>query len=611
MSTRKAPDAPPPAATAEEDARDPGVVSIKPYAIGTAARLAGIPPETLRIWERRYQLLLPGRTGGGHRLYSEDDVSLLRDVKRLVDSGMRIGAVAGLSHAQIRSEAARIGPAPTTVSERASPLIEEIIEAGRALDERRVAQLLDRPLMLTSGDEVVHSVYLPLLQRIGELWHAGRLSIGVEHFVEKMVTARIMAIFQSSPQPTGGQLALCACPPDERHEVGIFAAALTLKTGGFHVTVLGADLPAADLMSAIETTEPAVVVLAVTNQLSPNARASLSRVLDDERIACARYRGWRERRQPARCRPPPDHRREHDARPRGHRPPRRDLKRRGQCSVAPPHPERAPSTTSTHHDTHDDVTALLVDVFGMSPAFLLITAAVGFFGFVVSATFGIGGVVLLIPLLSMALPPAQAIAVSAPVMLVSNLGKTFVFRRHIDWRAAALVSGLALPAAYLSARLVTTVDDRVILVAVASLVLVSVAVDRLRPAGRAARTMSAPGLFAWGAVTGVISGLCGAAGPPTAIGLRGYGLAKEAFVGTVAIFAVWLQLAKLPAYIETDALPARLLPLAALLSVLAIVAVVIGPRLLRGVTEATFRVVIDALLVLSAVWLLGEAAFLR
>jgi DNA-binding transcriptional MerR regulator len=258
------------------------VVALKPYAIGTAARLAGIPPETLRIWERRYQLLEPGRTGGGHRLYSEDDVTLLRAVKRMVDSGMRIGAVAGLGHDQIRAEAARLGPPTTPVSERASPLIEEIIEAARALDERQVALLLDRPLLLTSGEEVVHTVYLRLLRRVGDLWHAGKLSIGVEHFLEKMVTSRIMAVLQSTPQPGGGHLVLCACPPDDRHEVGLFAAALSLKTGGFPVTILGADVPASDLAEATDTAAPALILLAVTNELSTAAKTSLVEALDKE-----------------------------------------------------------------------------------------------------------------------------------------------------------------------------------------------------------------------------------------------------------------------------------------------------------------------------------------
>ncbi|HEY1099067.1 MAG TPA: sulfite exporter TauE/SafE family protein [Myxococcota bacterium] len=251
----------------------------------------------------------------------------------------------------------------------------------------------------------------------------------------------------------------------------------------------------------------------------------------------------------------------------------------------------------------------MVELFGLSPLFLALTCVVGFFGFVVSAVFGIGGVVLLIPLLSMVLPPVQAVAVSAPVMLINNLGKWWVYRRDIHWRAFFVVGALALPAAFLSALWSTRVDDRLILVSVASLVLLSVVVDRFRsgPAQRITDT----GLFFWGAITGVISGLCGAAGPPTAIGLRGYGLDKAAFVGTVAVFAVFLQLVKIPAYIGTDALPARLLPLATLLGVLAALAVACGPRLLRRVPATSFRQIVDVLLVISALWLLGEAAFLR
>jgi uncharacterized protein len=261
-------------------------------------------------------------------------------------------------------------------------------------------------------------------------------------------------------------------------------------------------------------------------------------------------------------------------------------------------------------DGVSDLAVVIQDLFCLSPGFLLLTAAVGFFGFVVSAAFGIGGVVLLIPLLSMALPPAQAIAVSAPVMLVNNLGKSWVYRRAVHWRACGLVSALALPAAYLSARLVTTVDDRVILVAVATLILVSVGADRLR-APAAGNRFGDVSLFLWGGVTGAISGLCGAAGPPTAIGLRGYGLSKDAFVGTVAVFAVLLQIAKIPAYVGTDVLPLRLLPLAVLLGALGLIAVAVGPPLLRRVPERTFRGVVDGLLVISAVWLLGEAALAR
>jgi DNA-binding transcriptional MerR regulator/methylmalonyl-CoA mutase cobalamin-binding subunit len=260
-----------PESTTTDGSRKGDVVALKPYAIGTAARLAGIPPETVRIWERRYGLLAPGRTDGGHRLYSEDDVALLRAVKVLLDAGMRIGTVARMPHEQILDESAkRATTTPTTVAEQSSPLVDEIVDAARALDERRAATLLDRPLLLAPGDEVVRSLYLPLLSRVGQLWHAGLLPIASEHLVEKMITARIHAVLQTTPQPTGGRMALCACPAGERHEVGLLAAALALKSSGFAITLLGADLPADELEDAADKTAPSLVVLAIASAPAEN-----------------------------------------------------------------------------------------------------------------------------------------------------------------------------------------------------------------------------------------------------------------------------------------------------------------------------------------------------
>ena len=66
------------------------------YRTGYAARLAGIPVETLRVWERRYRVVGPRLTVRGHRLYSADDVSRLGVIKSLVDLGNPIRSVANL-----------------------------------------------------------------------------------------------------------------------------------------------------------------------------------------------------------------------------------------------------------------------------------------------------------------------------------------------------------------------------------------------------------------------------------------------------------------------------------------------------------------------------------
>jgi len=67
------------------------------YRIGAVARLTGISPDTLRIWERRYDVVEPRRTPKGGRLYSQQDVTRLTMIKTLVDSGHAISTVANLS----------------------------------------------------------------------------------------------------------------------------------------------------------------------------------------------------------------------------------------------------------------------------------------------------------------------------------------------------------------------------------------------------------------------------------------------------------------------------------------------------------------------------------
>ncbi|WP_295538394.1 MerR family transcriptional regulator [uncultured Thiohalocapsa sp.] len=83
------------------------------YRIGAVARLTGIPPDTLRVWERRYAVVTPVRSEAGTRLYHAEDVSRLNLIKRLVDNGDAISHVARLSLEHLRQRAQGLDtPAP-------------------------------------------------------------------------------------------------------------------------------------------------------------------------------------------------------------------------------------------------------------------------------------------------------------------------------------------------------------------------------------------------------------------------------------------------------------------------------------------------------------------
>jgi MerR family transcriptional regulator, light-induced transcriptional regulator len=79
---------------------------------GTAARLAGLPVTTLRVWERRYGVVAAQKTDAGQRLYSSHDVSRLRLMRQLTLSGHAIGTLAALELEALQSLAAGLPTAP-------------------------------------------------------------------------------------------------------------------------------------------------------------------------------------------------------------------------------------------------------------------------------------------------------------------------------------------------------------------------------------------------------------------------------------------------------------------------------------------------------------------
>lgn len=66
------------------------------YSIGDVAERCGINPVTLRAWQRRYGLLKPQRSEGGHRQFDEEDIQRIEEIKRWIKNGVPVGKVKAL-----------------------------------------------------------------------------------------------------------------------------------------------------------------------------------------------------------------------------------------------------------------------------------------------------------------------------------------------------------------------------------------------------------------------------------------------------------------------------------------------------------------------------------
>jgi MerR family transcriptional regulator, light-induced transcriptional regulator len=116
------------------------------YRIGAVSRMTGIPVPTIRMWERRYQMVVPNRSQVGARLYAQSEVDRLSLLKTAVDAGHAIGTVVYLSDEDIRARLERSGLRRAPSGERC-----RVAVIGRALGNRLSREWAQRTMLEMVG----------------------------------------------------------------------------------------------------------------------------------------------------------------------------------------------------------------------------------------------------------------------------------------------------------------------------------------------------------------------------------------------------------------------------------------------------------------------------
>jgi methanogenic corrinoid protein MtbC1 len=224
------------------------------YAVKQVAALTGVPEATLRVWERRYGVVVPARSPAGYRLYDDEQVAVLRAMAALVHDGVP----ASIAAETVRGTRVR-GHATTEVS---VPESLDLVTAAADLDPGLMHALLTDVFAATPFDDVV-DCWLPYeLQRLGEAWFGGRLSVAQEHFASAAVARHLSAHFNDA-EPRGGVPVLVGLPQGGRHELMLLAFAACLRRGGVNTIYLGADVPLDDWRSVASDVGARAAVIGV------------------------------------------------------------------------------------------------------------------------------------------------------------------------------------------------------------------------------------------------------------------------------------------------------------------------------------------------------------
>jgi DNA-binding transcriptional MerR regulator/methylmalonyl-CoA mutase cobalamin-binding subunit len=254
------------------------------YSIKAVAEATGLTVETLRAWERRYQVIEPKRGAGGHRLYTTHDVSRLRRLQETTARGHAIGKIAHLSNDALGR---LLSDHPATADDAAAQaLIERILAA---VDKYRPAEcdhVMAMAFALLSPSEVVRNVISPALREVGERWHRGEISIAQERIASNCARRQLTALLHTFNSIANGPAVVFATLSGERHELGALMYAARAASLRLRTYYLGPDLPAEEAARcALKINATAVAVSLVVHDQLEAALAqlhTLRRQLPDE-----------------------------------------------------------------------------------------------------------------------------------------------------------------------------------------------------------------------------------------------------------------------------------------------------------------------------------------
>ncbi|WP_269685392.1 MerR family transcriptional regulator [Flavobacterium lacustre] len=216
------------------------------FSIKDLENLSGIKAHTIRIWEKRYNVLKPMRTDTNIRLYDLPSLQKLLNITLLHDYGYKISKIATYSEDKIPS------------------LVREIISSktakSHAISDFKMAMMnFDQELFFTtynwliaekSFKEIFHQVFIPLMNELGLLWQSDTITPAHEHFISYLIKQKLLVNtekLQVLKQTKNDKVFVLSLPMNEIHELGLMYLHYEILLNGYKSIYLGESMPIENL----------------------------------------------------------------------------------------------------------------------------------------------------------------------------------------------------------------------------------------------------------------------------------------------------------------------------------------------------------------------------
>ncbi|MBC2845922.1 MerR family transcriptional regulator [Winogradskyella flava] len=217
------------------------------FSIKDLENLTGIKAHTIRIWEKRYNLLQPKRTDTNIRYYDLANFQKLLNVSYLNNNGYKISKIATIEEHKIPLLVREIAAENNMESHAINAFKLSMLNFDQALFYNTYESLLREKAF----DEIFYDIFIPLLTEIGLLWQTDTITPAHEHFLTSLIRQKILINtekVQSKQINKSKKTFVLYLPENEIHELGLMFINHQLVSKGYQSIFLGFSVPIESLV---------------------------------------------------------------------------------------------------------------------------------------------------------------------------------------------------------------------------------------------------------------------------------------------------------------------------------------------------------------------------
>lgn len=234
------------------------------YSIKDIEEITGVKAHTLRIWEKRYDIVKPERTKTNIRYYTEDHLKYILNITLLNKNGFKISQIADMTVEEIKTHTSRLSNTEEHLEDQLDVLTFAVIN----MDDIAVNVILDKYISDFGFEKTMDLLINPFLEKLSALWVTGSVKSVHESFISEILRQRASTEIQKlKPADQNKAKIMLYLGESEKQELSMIFLQYILRSKGLNVVLVGFDLSIKDVLDAYQVLTPDFIYTIINEEL--------------------------------------------------------------------------------------------------------------------------------------------------------------------------------------------------------------------------------------------------------------------------------------------------------------------------------------------------------